>query len=204
MSQVTSGIRALLSHPVIYEVFQNIMGAHKARREFVVKFIEPYPVEFVLDIGCGPANILPYLPEVNYYGFDISETYIADAKKKYGDKGNFFAKNLTYEDIDSLPKFDFVLLSGILHHVDDETVIQILKLAKKALKPKGRVVAIDGCLVDGQNPIARFLINHDRGQNVKTEEGYRQLAMNVFNDVETTISHSVWIPYTLCYTVCKL
>ena len=204
MSQVTSGIRALLSHPVIYEAFQNIMGAHNARREFVAKFIEPYPVESVLDIGCGPANILSCLPEVNYYGFDISETYIADAKKKYGDKGSFFAKNLAYEDIDNLPKFDFVLLSGVLHHVDDETVIQILKLAKKALKPKGRVVAIDGCLVDGQNPIARFLINHDRGQNVKTEEGYRQLAMNVFNDVETTISHSVWIPYTLCYTVCKL
>lgn len=202
MSQVTTGIRALLSSPFIYETFQRIMGATKARSKLFSEFIEPYSVESVLDIGCGPASILAYLPEVDYYGFDISESYIAKASEKYGDKGTFFAKHITDEDIDGLPKFDFVLLSGVLHHVDDETAVHILKLAKKALKPKGRVVAIDGCLVDGQNPVARFLINQDRGQNIKTEEGYKQLAMNVFNDVKTSIYHRTWVPYTLCYMVC--
>ena len=200
--QVATGIRSILSNPLIYEAFQRIMGAGKARKVFVSKFIEPYPMSNILDIGCGPAAILAYLPEVNYYGFDISEAYITKAKAAYGDRGSFHAKYLTFEDINQLPKFDLVLLSGVIHHVDDETAIDILKLAYSALKPHGRLVTTDGCLVDGQNPIARFLITRDRGQNIKTEEGYTNLAKNVFSHVDTSICHRRWVPYTLCYMVC--
>lgn len=202
MTQVTSGVLSLLSIPQVYEAFQRLMGAHAGRKSFVSKFIEPYPVNTVLDIGCGPAGILAYLPAVDYYGFDISEYYIAKARETYGEKGKFFAKHLTDEDIASLPKFDVVLLSGVLHHVNDETAIHILTLAYKALKPKGRLITIDGCLVDGQNKFARYLIKQDRGRNIKTEDGYIQLANNVFVDVDSYIHHRTWIPYTLCYMVC--
>jgi len=202
MSQVTTGIRALLSSPLLYELFQRLMGADKNRKRFVSEFITPYPATNILDIGCGPAGILDYLPNSNYYGFDISETYISKARKIYGDKGIFFLKYLTDEDIEVLPKFDLVLLSGVLHHVDDATSIHILNLAYKALKPNGRLITTDGCIVKGQNPLARFLIKQDRGQNIKTEDGYLQLAKNVFQNVESSIHHSAWIPYTLCYMVC--
>ena len=95
-----------------------------------------------------------------------------------------------------------MLLSGVLHHVDDGTAVQILKLAYQALKPGARLITIDGCLVEGQNIFARYLIKHDRGKNIKTEDGYVELARNVFEDVDSYIHHRTWIPYTLCYMVC--
>lgn len=202
MSQITTGIRSLLSKPKVYELFQRFMGANKTRKLFISKFIAPYPSEYILDIGCGPAGILGFLPDVNYYGFDISEDYIKNAKQNYGDRGKFYAKYLSADDIEKLPKFDLVLLSGVLHHVDDDTAIDILNLAYSALKPHGRLVTTDGCFVKGQNPIARFLIKHDRGQNIKTEDAYVNLAKNVFTDVKSTIYHITWIPYTLCYLEC--
>lgn len=202
MSQITTGFRALLSNPLIYEFSQRVMGASKSRERFVSEFVEPYLVENVLDIGCGPANILAYMPGVDYYGYDISESYITKARNYFGDKGKFFAKHLTYEDVDSMPKFDLVLLTGVLHHLDDEAAIDVLSMAYKSLKSNGRLITTDPCLVDGQNPIARYLIEHDRGQNVKVEIGYKKLAKKAFNNVEISIRHIRWVPYTLCYMIC--
>ena len=82
MSQINTGIRSILSNAFIYESFQKIMGMHKVRKELVSKYITPYNVDSVLDIGCGPADILEFLPHLDYYGFDISKKYINKAKKK--------------------------------------------------------------------------------------------------------------------------
>ena len=156
----------------------------------------------ILDIGCGPAGILAYLPNVEYYGFDISGSYISKAREVYGARGHFFEKYLTKDDVEALPKFDVVLLSGVLHHVDDTTARYILDLAYQSLKPNGRLVTIDGCLVKGQNPIARLLIKLDRGQNIKTEQGYKILVQGIFTKIEVNIQHTRWIPYTRCFMVC--
>ena len=49
----------------------------------------------VLDIGCGPAEIIEHIPNCNYYGYDIDKRSIAYAKKKYKVKTiTFFVKNL--------------------------------------------------------------------------------------------------------------
>ena len=88
MSQITNGIRAILSVPVIYDTMQNLMGAHKARQELVTKFIRPEPGFKILDIGCGTAEILQYIPNsVEYWGYDINANYIATAKAKYSTLG---------------------------------------------------------------------------------------------------------------------
>jgi SAM-dependent methyltransferase len=179
------------------------MGATNARKRFVREYIEDKQITTVLDIGCGPADILEYIGDVEYYGFDISEKYIVAAKQRFGDKGKFVTKNITMEDIDKLPKFDLVIMHGLLHHIDDETAIKILEVAKEALSPGGRLVTVDGCLEEGQNPIARFLIRNDRGRNVKSKDGYYQLASKVFSDINIYIHHQAWIPYTLCYMECR-
>ena len=35
----------------------------------------------ILDIGCGPAEILDYIPECEYYGYDIDKRAINFARK---------------------------------------------------------------------------------------------------------------------------
>ena len=203
MAQITSGVRSILSRPVVYTVLQNIMGARAARVEFVRDFVRPRPGAAVLDVGCGPGDLLEFLPKsVEYWGFDISPQYIARARHRFGDRGRFQCKLLTREELTLLPQFDVVIASGLLHHLDDDVAEQLLRLSHEALISGGRLVTIDPCLVPGQNPLARYLIKHDRGQNVRTEEGYKDLAARVFPRHDVLVKHRSWIPYTHCYTEC--
>ncbi len=181
MSQITSGIRSILSIPIVYSSFQYIMGAHGFWQTFVKNTINVKAGDTVLDIGCGPADVLQYLPQgVGYWGFDISPEYIAKAQKKYGKQGQFVCKLLEADDLANLPKFDRVLLTGVLHHLDDSMAKNVVQIAYSALKPGGKLVSVDPCYAPNQNPIARFLISKDRGQNIRVESAYKQLANKAF------------------------
>lgn len=203
MAQITNGIRAILSHPFIYSSFQLMMGARKFWQDFAATSIGPFPGMKILDIGCGPADILAYLPEVDYWGFDISEKYIKHARTKFDGRGNFQCKTLQPTDLAQLPLFDVVLVLGVLHHLDDLTAKSIMQLAYQALKPGGILLTIDPCLEPAQNRIARFLICHDRGQNVRDEGGYLAIATSCFPDPHIEVRHKVWIPYTHCLMQCQ-
>lgn len=202
MAQITSGIRAVLSHPLAYSMLQNIMGAHAARKRIVTDLIKPFPGMKVLDLGCGPADILNYMPDVKYWGYDISERYIIEAKKKFENDAHFVCKQFNESEIAELPEFDVVLAIGLLHHLDDAEVVELLKLGEMVLKRGGRILTVDPCFTVDQNLIARFLVSHDRGQNVRTKDGYEFLAQQVFKSPEVKVRHQSWIPYTHCYMEC--
>ena len=51
----------------------------------------------VLDVGCGPANILAYLPPVDYTGVDLNEKHIAYAREAYGDRGRFIVGDVAQD-----------------------------------------------------------------------------------------------------------
>ena len=87
MAQVTSGIRAILSSPKVYDLFQIFMGAQSVRQEFVREHIQPLSGYRSLDSGCATAIILYFLPEVQYYGFDLSQRYMLYNGNGYGKTG---------------------------------------------------------------------------------------------------------------------
>jgi len=204
MSQVTRGVRAIFSSPKVYDTFQNIMGAVRLRQEFVREFICPFPGMRILDVGCGTAEILSFLPgDVEYWGFDISAPYIDAAKARFGNRGHFECGLLDAERVDELPQFDLVMAAGVLHHLDDDEAKNLCRLAARALKPDGRLVTTDPCFAAGQNPIARFLISRDRGQNVRTSDGYRALPSAIFGQVHGDLRHRSWIPYTHWLMDCR-
>ena len=93
MSQKNKGIYSLLSNTFFYSLVQRIMSATSFREKIVKKYITKNNIK-VLDIGCGPAEILNALPRINYYGFDINPLYINSAKKNMKVEENFFVKNL--------------------------------------------------------------------------------------------------------------
>lgn len=82
----------ILSYPSGYQLFQLICGAGKMRKVITREYIRPCPGSSILDIGCGTADIRPYLGDaVSYTGIDWSEAYIAHNRAKYrGDPYHFY------------------------------------------------------------------------------------------------------------------
>lgn len=207
MSQITHGIRSVLSYSKIYDLFQWLMGAKRGRTIFATQYIKACKGDFVLDVGCGTAEIRLFLPNVEYYGFDPSARYIDAAKSRLREahkKGTLLHATLDEAALKDLPKFDIVLVSGVLHHMTDDEARRLVELAKAALKEGGRLVTIDPCLVDGQSFIARYLVSHDRGMHVRDVNGYRLAASPVFTSVVCDVRHDIArIPYTHLIMECK-
>ena len=194
----------MLSAPAIYDLTQSVMGAGSLRREIAEAFLVRGKSVRVLDIGCGTAEIRSYLPrDTIYYGFDISQRYIDSARRKYAGQGEFFCELLDEKRLKTLPKFDIVLALGVLHHLDDKEARGAMLLAKECLEVGGRLITIDPCFAANQNPIARFLISRDRGQNVRTKVGYEALPQGIFSTVRGDLRHRSWIPYTHWFMECE-
>ncbi len=190
-------IRSVLAVPALYAGFARLVGSTRSATIFTRDYARPTPGGRVLDIGCGPAEILDYLGDVQYTGFDLSPDYIAAASKKYGNRGHFFCQRVTRDVLPHEPSFDLVLAIGVLHHLTDDEARSLFELAHAVLVPGGRLVTLDGCYEEGQSKIARYLLSRDRGQYVRTAEGYRKLAEAVFTKAKQTVRHDLLrIPFT--------
>ena len=202
MSQKTKGIYSILSNPLFYSFFQRIMSGTSLRSKIAKNLIKKKNVN-ILDVGCGPAEILDSLPDVKYFGYDISSTYINYARKKYKDRGKFYCKKFTSADVKKLPKFDYVLLFGILHHLDDKKIKNLIKLIKKILKKGGNIITEDPVFVKNQNLIAKYLIANDRGNNVRNKNEYLKIIRKYFKKIDCKIYHQKFVPYTWFVMRCK-
>jgi SAM-dependent methyltransferase len=190
--------RRILSYPQLYRTFQRMVGSDHDR--LTDQILKIGPGQRVLDIGCGPADILSRLPaDIDYYGFDSEQRYIEGARLRYGNRGSFFVRAVTPEAIGDLGTFDVVMSVGVLHHLNDSDANTVFASAAKVLRPGGRLVTLDGAYVKGQNPIARLLLKMDRGRHVRTPEAYLAIARRYFPDSTASVLHDLLgIPYTHC------
>jgi len=203
MAEITSGLRSILSNPLVYEIVQRIFGGFSGRRTLVERFIRPAKGDRVLDIGCGPADLLRSMPDVRYVGYDPSPRYIESARESFGERGQFFVGRFGRDDLVKHEPFDIALLTGVLHHLDDREAADLIELLRAATRPGGRLVTLDPVFIDKQNPIARKLIEWDRGANVRTAQAYRALATPHFGGVRETILRKTLPPYTLFIMECS-
>jgi SAM-dependent methyltransferase len=198
MTQLTTGLRSILSSPAIYELLQVAMGAKSGREDFVHKDLRLTGGESIVDVGCGPAALLAHLPEtVSYVGFDPSEAYVVAARNRYGNRAKFIHGVFGHEEATAnKSRFDVAILSGVLHHLSDHEVVDTLTNLATTIRPHGKVVTLDPTFVPKQNPVARLLIANDRGRNVRTPEQYLALARQALPNSTGYIRHRRWVPYT--------
>ena len=196
-SEITSGFRRVFSVPQIYRFAQRAVGADKIRNILVNDILRIEPGLRIVDIGCGPANILAYLPDVDYVGFDHSQSYIEAAQNRFRDRGRFINMTAGNVSLDSFSPQDLAMSIGVLHHLDDDEVLAALQTAKTVLACDGRFVSVDPTFVDDQHPIGRFLASRDRGQHVRTPNETEALVTQVFNDVSVRTRHDLLrVPYS--------
>jgi cyclopropane fatty-acyl-phospholipid synthase-like methyltransferase len=197
-------LRSVLSIASVYSAFQSAVGGD-CRREYLARYVRPEPGMRVLDIGCGPCDFLSYLdPSIDYTGVDLSAAYIESARKKFGARGRFLNESVSDLTVREPASFDRVMANGLIHHLNDSEVRQLLDIAKRALKPDGCFVSVDGCYVEGQSALARYILSKDRGHHVRQRDQYIALAREVFPEMTADVRHDLLrIPYTHVIMVCR-
>jgi cyclopropane fatty-acyl-phospholipid synthase-like methyltransferase len=202
-SAMIERVRSVLSFSWAYQAFWQAIGGDRRNRILVRDFICPSPGDCILDIGCGPGTMVPYLPPADYVGFDASEEYIGRAKRRFPE-AQFICQKVSQHNVAKREYFDIVLALGILHHLDDAEAATLFQIAHTAMKPGGRLVTIDGVWTEHQSPIAKYLLARDRGRFVRSEAGYRKLAADIFSNVECSVLHDLLrVPYSLMIMKCS-
>ncbi|MEH2561440.1 class I SAM-dependent methyltransferase [Bradyrhizobium sp. AZCC 2289] len=196
MAQRISGAYRLITIPSIYKGLMFSLGADNAITRYVDEALQPKAGMKILDVGCGPANVLAYLPAVDYTGIDLNEKHIDYARRRYGDRGRFMVGNAADDLKQEEKTFDLINVSALLHHLDDDQAVSLFTSLKRLLKADGRIVTFDNVWLPGQRAAVRLINKLDSGINIRTPEGYLGLLSGLGFDIQTRVFHDLLrIPY---------
>jgi SAM-dependent methyltransferase len=195
--------RPILNLPWAYQMWGSVVGSDGYRKTLAKEHIRARPSDRILDVGCGPGSMVPYLPRSEYVGFDANSDYIQQAQRRFPE-AHFTCDRVNEYNLPQSEYFDIVIALGILHHLDDQEAVQLFRMARRTLKPQGRLITLDGVWVAGQSRFARFLLSRDRGRFVRRAEQYVALASTSFSTVNSTVRHDMLrIPYSHLILECS-
>ncbi|WP_319797369.1 class I SAM-dependent methyltransferase [Nitrobacter sp.] len=193
MAERTDGLHRAITYPLFYKGLMYAFGADKALSRYA-SILDAKPGCRMLDVGCGPANILAYLPEVQYTGIDLNPRHIEFAKKRYNCSTNFLVGDVTKTDFGG--QFDLINLSGVLHHLDDADAKRLLNHLGGLLGENGRIVTLDNVWLPKQRLAVKILNSLDSGQNIRSPEQYMTLFSSAGLRLQTRVTSDLLrVPY---------
>jgi SAM-dependent methyltransferase len=196
LKQVISWI---LSYPKIYSLAMKLFVARN-RRDYLESFIAFIPNQSVLDVGCGPANILRTLNvSIRYTGIDLNPKYVSSATNRFGSFAKFH--NLNVDDLANLTleKFDKILILGTLHHLSDDQVNSLLYTTSRLLNDNGELITHDPVRSINQSKISKTLMDFDRGKYIRFDNHHLSLFNNYFNTSFQIRDDVMRFPYEIIY-----
>ena len=166
----------------------------------------------ILDVGCGFGLFGCYFaamyPEISYSGYDLDENRIEQAKRaaaKLGLKNVSFncgdARDLQIED-----EYDAVMMVDLLHHIDDASKANLIKICASHLASDGRLIVKD--VTTHPFPKIAFtwvldvLMTHGFEMWFRNEKHYYDLFGKHFNRVEMYPIVD-WLPYPHLIYLCE-
>lgn len=194
-------IQDILYIPRLYTFLSSLLGNSTGKRRLLEDYIQTVPGNKILDLGCGPANIISSLPsEIEYTGIDNNPLYIKKAREKYACH-NFECISIEHYKPTKTNYYDRVLALGVLHHLEDPVAQKLITLAYDALKPGGYLITYDGVWLKNQSFVAKLLLSIDRGNFIRTPEQYLELFKNTFRNIKSNhYNDCLKLPYNIFIT----
>jgi ubiquinone/menaquinone biosynthesis C-methylase UbiE len=206
--QVNNGLLYFLKFSVAYDLLQWMAGTHKVRKWLAANYWRLNKSKSVVDLGCGTGSALKFLPDdIRYMGIDSSQRYIDSAREKHGNRGTFHVSTVSAAKKNALVEnesIDLVICNGLLHHLSDLEVEELLTLSKSILAKTGRLVCCEPAFLAHQSSVSRKLMSFDRGKGIRTELEWKEMFEKHFESVQTEIFFGVSaFPYTRIVVVAK-
>lgn len=169
-------INWLTRRPAILNWFRKLLeNNHRGEKEVIARELPERQSQRILDLGCGTGVFSPWFGP-GYVGIDIAEIYINYARRHYRDK------EFQIMDASKLKFpaqfFDAIWVNGVLHHLNDDSVRQVVAEMKCVLKLGGKVVVMED--IPAQQIISRLVRSLDAGEYIRTPRDYRNLLQEKF------------------------
>lgn len=161
----------------IYSFIQKII-LKKSLSSDAANLIKIIKVKNIIDIGCGESDIFNYFKikdNQRYFGYELDDYFIIKLKNKFKKKNiNFYNKDINQINFKKFnPKNSIILLIGIFHHLDDQSIKKFLKKVNKF-----KFLSIDAVILPNQNFITKTLFFLDRGRFIRKLKDYKKLLVN--------------------------
>jgi SAM-dependent methyltransferase len=193
---------AVLEHPVMYRTLHSATGLRRLHSRLLRDVLRRFDSQDglrILDLGCGPGDTLKLIgASGEYTGIDLNPRYVAKATRNARAGASFIVADVTQLDTLQFKDYDLIIAFGLIHHLNDRQVNDLLAAVASMLKPKGRMVTLDGCYRNGMSSVVAWLLRHDRGRYVRQEQAYLELFSRHLR-IETTFTDpaAMRIPYAI-------
>jgi len=186
-------IDKLAANPKIFIFLRRILENNfRGEKQVIRDHFKLSPGDQVLDLGCGTGEFSVFIPSQQYIGLDIEPAYIEYAKKNYA--GKFIlgdASKLDFPD----RSFNKIMVIGVFHHMSDALSGKVLHEASRVLSDDGTFLFVEDLSSPENNFLTRWLHKLDKGEFIRTTEGYRNLVSPHFKIEKSFTMKSGLHPY---------
>ncbi len=189
----------LLARTPVYRAMKELLLPATSEHRIVETMFAAGDGARVLDLGCGYGDYARHFAgRCRYVGVDHNPDYIATARRvNAGLDVEWICADLADPVVTTSGPYDLVVLGGVLHHLDDDSVVEMARAVAELLTPTGRLVALEPVFHPDQPLSARLLIAADRGRHVRDVAGYVRLLAPALPRLHTEIHTDLLrLPYT--------
>jgi len=189
----------LLALPLVYDIFQDAVGANAFRRWFLTEFVRTDSTAVVLDLGCGTGVAASHVKYGALVGVDLSAQYIASARSR-GLPRTEFVMGDCIDEIRRRPSgsFDCVICGGLFHHLTALQCEELVVESARILKPGGALSCFEPVLDASTPALTQRVMKLDRGKNLRSLDGWKELFAKGFEQVHIDVRQDCFrIPHDI-------
>jgi SAM-dependent methyltransferase len=164
----------LAESPLAFHYLRKLpeLGYHATKRRLRALAAEQRE-GLVLDAGCGTGEFAPLFDPARYVGVDIHPGFVEFARR-HNPRHRF-----EHADVIAWPgagePFAFVLVNGVLHHLDDATARALLQAVLAQARPGATLVVIEDVELPRAGLGARLVHGLDHGHFIRGPDDWTRL-----------------------------